>query len=74
MISTFKNVVTVVDKDLQRKKNLNFSIENGYIKNYWTLESQLDTKLQSVQDQNLIKELVMHWYNRGPGFKPYSGL
>ena len=32
MISTFRNVVTVVDKDLQRKKNLNFSIENGYIK------------------------------------------
>ena len=31
MISTFRNVVTVVDKDLQRKKNLNFSIENGYI-------------------------------------------
>ena len=53
MISTFKNVVTVVDKDLQ-KKNLNFS-NNGYIKNYWALESQLDTKLQGDQDQNLPK-------------------
>ena len=57
-----------------KKKKSEFLIQNGYIKNYWALESQLDTKLQSVQDQNLIKELVMHWYNRGPGFKPYSGL